>query len=99
MKAALLVTSISICLAVATMAQNQSQLYGYVKYGNNSPARAVAVSVNGYSVATDNNGYYKMGFLRPGVVIVSVTPRGKPTRSFKVMVGAAATQKDFVIDW
>ncbi len=99
MKTALLVTSISICLAVATMAQSQSQLYGYVKYSNNSPARAVGVSVNGYNVATDNNGYYKMGFLRPGVVIVSVTPRGKPTRSFKVTIGAAATQKDFVIDW
>ena len=98
MKTALLVISISICLAVATMAQSQSQLYGYVRYSNNSPARSVAVSVNGYSVATDNNGYYKLAFLKPGVVIVSVTARGKPTRTFKVTVGAGATQKDFVID-
>jgi hypothetical protein len=95
----LLVMSISICLAVATMAQSQTELYGYIKYGNNSPASSVGVSVNGYSVATDNNGYYKMGFLKPGVVVVSIAPQGKPTRSFRVAVGAASTQKDFVINW
>jgi hypothetical protein len=95
----LLVMSISICLAVATMAQPQTELYGYIKYSNNSPASSVGVSVNGYSVATDKNGYYKMGFLKPGIVVVSIAPQGKPTRSFKVAVGAASTQKDFVINW
>jgi hypothetical protein len=99
MKAALLATSISICLAVATMGQSQTELYGYVRYSNNSPASAVAVSINGYSVATDGNGYYKIGFLKPGTATVLVSPRGKPTRSFKVMIGAAPTQRDFVIDW
>lgn len=99
MKAALLATSISIWLAVATMAQSQTGLYGYIKYSNNAPASAVAVSINGYSVATDNNGYYKMAFLKPGVAMVSVTPRGKPTHSFRVAIGTAPTQRDFVIDW
>ena len=99
MKAVLLATSISICLAVATMAQSETELYGYIKYSDNSPARAVAVSVNGYSVATDDNGYYKIAFLKPGVATVLVSPRGKPTHSFKVMVGASSTQRDFVIDW
>ena len=99
MKAVLLATSISICLAVAAMAQSQTELYGYVKYSNNSPAGAVAVSINGYSVATDDNGYYKIAFLKPGPATVLVSPRGKPTHSFKVMIGTTPTQKDFVIDW
>jgi hypothetical protein len=99
MKTGLASISISILLALSVIAQEPTQLYGYVKNTDNSPARAVAVSIDGHSVATDSNGYYRLSFLKPGTIMVLITPRGKPSRSFKVVVKAQPTQRDFVIDW
>jgi hypothetical protein len=98
MKAAVCVALILVCLVVAA-AQRPSELYGYVKYQNNSPAKGVVVSIGNFNVATDKNGYYKVTFLKPGWKVVSLTPPGKVTRSFKVMVGSTSTQKDFVVNW
>ena len=98
MKAAICATIISVCFVVA-MAQGSSELSGHVKYGNNSPARGVVVSIGSYSVATDANGYYKLSPLRPGTKVVSLTPPGKATREFGVTVGSTPTSRDFVVDW
>jgi hypothetical protein len=75
-----------------------SELSGYVRYGS-SPAKGVVLSIGNFSVTSDGNGYYKLGYLRPGVKTVWVTPPGKQARSFSVQVGAGPTQKDFVVDW
>lgn len=99
MRKAPLVIAILVLLALPAIAQAPSELYGYVRYSDNAAARGVAVSVNGVSVATDRNGFYKLGFLKPGPVVVSVSPQRKPTRSFRIMVRAQPTQRDFVVDW
>ncbi|SRR6266498_3022208 len=98
MKAAICTTIISICFVVA-MAQGWSELSGHVKYGNNSPAAGVVVSIGNNSVSTDANGYYKLSPLRPGPKVVSLTPPGKATRDFPVTIGSTPTSRDFVIDW
>lgn len=98
MKAVLTISLILVFL-VPAFAQRDSELYGYVRYANNSAARGVIVSIGNFSVATDANGYYKMGYLRPGLKVVLITPPGKETRSFKVLVGSSPTQRDFIVDW
>lgn len=100
MKAIRIISLILILVAAAAAtAQPDTALSGYVRYKNNSAARGVVLSVGNFNVTTDANGYYKMGYLKPGTKVVLVTPPGKQTRSFTVQVGATPTQKDFFVDW
>lgn len=99
MKTALCVTLIFVCLVVAAAAQRPTELFGYIKNGDNSPAKGVVVSVGNFSVTTDNNGYYKLTYVKPGTNVVSLTPPRKPSRSFRVPIGPTPTQKDFKVDW
>ena len=83
----------------AALPQEQTKLYGWAKWGDNNVARGVVMSLGSYSVATNAEGYYEFAFLRAGNHVVSVTPPGKPTRSFTVNVNGSTTRKDFVINW
>jgi hypothetical protein len=94
-----LTLSLTLLLMVSAFAQRDTELYGYIRYNNQSAARGVVVSIGNFSVATDQNGFYKIGYLRPGVKEVFITPPGKQTRSFRVVVGNNATHRDFTIDW
>jgi len=98
MKTILSITLVLVFL-VAAAAQSNSELYGYVRYRDNSPAKGTVVSIGNFSVTTDANGYYKMTYLNPGLKIVSITPPGKPTRSFRVRIGSNPKQQDFIVDW
>jgi len=91
--------TLMLVFIAAAVAQNTSDLSGYVRNGDNSPARGVIVSIGNFSVVTDANGYYKVAYLRPGMKLVSVTPPQKVTRTFRVMVSNNPTQRDFRIDW
>ena len=88
-----------IVVAAAATPQKDTALSGYVRYTNKAAAKGVVLSVGSFSVTTDANGYYRIGYLRPGAKTVLVTPPGKQTRSFPIQVGANSTQKDFTIDW
>ena len=88
-----------LVLVVAALAQNSSELSGYVRYSDNSPARGVILSIGNFNVATDANGYYRMSYLSPGVKVVAVTPPQKVTRNFRVVVNNDPTQHDFRVDW
>lgn len=98
-----IVLSISLTLILILVAaaapQRDSQLSGYVRYNNRTAAKGVVLSVGSFSVTTDVNGYYRIGYLKPGAKMVSITPPGKPTKSFPVQVGANPTQRDFNVDW
>lgn len=98
MKAALCAIVILVCFLVA-MAQQTSELYGWVKNPNQSPAQGVVLTMGNYSVATDRNGYYKIPFLRPGARTISIAPPGKATRSKSVKIEATPTRFDVKIDW
>ena len=91
--------SLILLLAVAGAAQHASELSGYLRYKDKSAAKGVVVSIGNFSVVTDDNGYYKVTYLKPGLKVVSITPPNKATRSFKVMIGTKPTQKDFVVNW
>ncbi len=91
--------SLILVLVVAGAAQRASELSGYLLYKDRSPAKGVVVSIGNFNVVTDANGYYKVTYLKPGLKVVSITPPDKATRSFKVMIGAKPTQKDFVVNW
>lgn len=100
MKAALCVSLILVCLFVtAAQTQRPSELSGYIKNPNNSPAKGVVVIVGSFSVATDANGFYRVNYLKPGPKVVSLTPSGKLTRSFRVTVYPTPTRQDFVVNW
>jgi hypothetical protein len=88
-----------LVLVTVTLAQRSSELSGYVRYSDNSPARGVILSIGNFSVATDANGFYKMSYLAPGVKAVAVTPPKKITRTFRVVVNNNPTQRDFKVDW
>jgi hypothetical protein len=81
------------------MAQQTTELYGWVKNSNQSPAPGVVLTMGNYSVATDKNGYYKIPFLRPGTRTISIAPPGKATRSKPVKIEAKPTRFDVKIDW
>ena len=98
MKFALSFTLVLV-LVIAALAQNSSELSGYVRYRDNSPVRGAILSIGNFNVATDNNGYYKMSSLRPGVKAVSVSPPDKGTRTFRVVVNNTPTLYDFKVDW
>ena len=98
MKAALCAAAILVCVLVV-MAQQTSELYGWVKYSNQSPAQGVVLTMGNYSVATDKDGYYKITFLKPGRRTISITPPGKATRSKPVKIEAKPTRFDVHIDW
>ena len=92
----LILTLIIGLFVVATQAQS-SELSGYVT-SNNQPVKGVSIAIGAYSLATDGNGYYKFGFLRPGNVQVRVTPPNKQTRVFTVLIGGQ-TKRNFPINW
>lgn len=94
-----LAISLTLFFLAAAAAQTSSELSGYVRNTDKSPVKGVVIAIGNFGVATDANGYYKLSYLRPGTKIVSVSPRGKVTRSFKVIVTSRPTQRDFVVDW
>jgi hypothetical protein len=98
MKLALCAVTILVCFLVA-MAQQTSELYGWVKDSNQSPAQGVVLTMGNYSVATDRNGYYKITFLKPGSRTISITPPGRATRSKPVKIDPKPTRFDVKIDW
>jgi hypothetical protein len=98
MKAVLSITLILVFLVVAA-AQSSSELSGYVTYTDRRPASGAVVTVGNFSVTTDANGYYKLGFVRPGMRTVLITPQGRATRSFTVNVGTGPTKQNFVVNW
>lgn len=99
MKLGLCTVAILVCVLVA-MAQQTSELYGWVKDSNQSPAPGVVLTMGNYSVATDKNGYYKIPFLKPGPRKLLIAPPGKETRSKPVTIEATPTTRvDITIDW
>src|SRR5262245_48890416 len=99
MKTVLSITVILILLAATTASQRDSELSGFVRYQNNTAARGVVLSIGNFNVTTDVNGYYKMGYVKPGVKTVWVTPPGKQARSFQVQIDANPTRRDFTVNW
>lgn len=98
MKSLLCGLIISLCL-VPAVAQQTTQLSGYVKYTNKTAAKGVVMTIGSYSVVTDANGYYKFSYLKPGATKISISPPGKRTRVFKITILTRPTLKDFPIDW
>jgi len=98
MKFAISLTLVFVLMMTA-FAQRSSELSGYVRYGDNSPAGGVILSIGNFNVATDANGYYRMAALAPGVKSVAVTPPRRVTRTFRVVVNSNPTQRDFRVDW
>lgn len=96
---AFLCVSLMLGVLIAAGAQSSSELSGYVRNKDKSPVKGVVVTIGSFGVATDSNGYYKLSYLKPGTKWVLISPPGKITRSFKVIVGSTPTQQDFVIDW
>jgi len=98
MKFALSFTLVLV-LVMAALAQNATELSGYVRYGNSAPVSGAIVTIGNFNVATNDRGYYRVGSLRPGPKVVSISPPNKETRAFRVTVANAPTQHDFVVDW
>jgi len=98
MKAVLCAVAILVCVILA-MAQQTSELYGWVTYTNQSPAQGVVLTMGNYSVATDKNGYYKVPFLKPGWRTILITPPGKASRPRRVKIETWATRHDVRVDW
>lgn len=89
-----------ICVgALMAIAQQPTELRGQVKYKNNTPAARVVISISGFNVVTDANGYYKIGFLRPGLQTVRITPPGKSSRFHRVKIQPTATEYNVKINW
>jgi hypothetical protein len=84
---------------VAVDAQESTQLFGYVKRENNIPVQGATISIGGYSVSTNKDGYYKFDFLKPGPQVISISVQGKPTRYIRMKITNTPTQKDFFVDW
>jgi hypothetical protein len=97
-KLGLCTVAILVCVLVA-MAQPTSELFGWVKYNNQSPAEGVVLTLGNYSVATDKDGHYRIPFLRPGPRKLLIAPPGKETRSRDITIEATATRVDVNIDW
>ena len=97
-KAALCAAAILVCVMLV-MAQQASELNGYVTYPNKSPVPGVVLTMGNYSVVTDKNGYYRMTFLKPGVRTISISPPGKATRSRPVKILPTPTRLDIQVDW
>lgn len=98
MKPLVLTFIVGLFVIAANAQQRYSELTGHVTAANR-PVRGVTLTIGGYSLATDGNGYYRFGFLKPGVVMVKVTPPNKQTRIFKVIVADQPTKRDIAIDW
>jgi hypothetical protein len=98
MKATLSICLILVCLVVVA-AQGPSELSGRITNGQGAPVKGVVVSVGSFSVATDANGDYKIAYLKAGPRIISLSPPGKVTKSFRVTIQAGSNRKDFPIDW
>jgi hypothetical protein len=91
--------AVLFCAISLQVVAQVSQLAGSVRWQNGGPAQDVTLTIGTYSVVTDRSGAYRFRFLQPGTYSVAVTPPGKPTKSFKVQVGARATKQDFTITW
>ena len=91
---------VTIIIVGSSEAQYQyGQVQGYVRWANGSAAQGVVMSISGYSVSTNQSGYYSFGYLNPGRYVISISPPGRSTRSFWVMVTQGATRQDFRIEW
>ena len=98
MKALILTLLITFFVVTSQATAQSSELSGYVTSGNR-PVKGVTLTIGGYAIVSDGNGYYKFSFLKPGTVEVRVTPPNKETRIFTVVVAGQPTRKDFPIDW
>ena len=98
LKAALCTVAILACVMLV-MAQQASELNGYVTYPNKSPVQGVVLTMGNYSVVTDKNGFYRMTFLKPGVRTITISPPGKATRSRPVKILPTPTRLDIQVDW
>jgi len=98
MKPLVLVFIVGLFVVAANAQQRYSELSGHVTIAN-QPVRGVTLTIGGYGLVSDGNGYYRFGFLRPGVVMVRVTPPNKQTRMIKVMIAEQPTTKNIAIDW
>jgi hypothetical protein len=94
----LLSSTIFVCL-VLSMAQNSTEMYGRVTYANGAAASGVVLTIGNYSVTSDQDGNYKMTFLRPGTNTVTVSPPSKATKAFRVTISPTPMRRDFPIDW
>ena len=94
----LLSTTICVCL-VLCMAQNSTEMYGRVTYGDGSAASGVVLTIGNYSVTSDQDGNYKMTFLRPGANTVTVSPPNKAARAFRVTISPTPMRRDFPVNW
>jgi hypothetical protein len=99
MKATLCISLILVCLVVAVSQERPTEMSGYITNTNKVPLKGVVVSVGSFSVATDDNGYYKIAYLKPGSRIVSLSPSGKVTRSRRVALQPGPNRQNFTIDW
>ncbi|MCK4824819.1 carboxypeptidase regulatory-like domain-containing protein [bacterium] len=91
---------VTIIIVGSSEAQYQyGQLQGYVQWANGDAAQGIVMSISGYSVSTNQYGYYSFGFLYPGQYVISISPPGRLTRSFWVTVTQGATRQDFIINW
>lgn len=88
-----------ICLFSATpVVAKFGQLYGWVRWQNGQPAQGVTMSIGGYSIVTNQKGYYGFSSIYPGLYVISISPPRRPTRSFRVNI-TGSTQQDFIINW
>ena len=94
----LLVILIYLFSFTRAMAQVPSELSGRIYWPDRSPARGVTVTIGGYSIITDDNGFYRFELSRPGEYVVSISPPRKVTRPFSVRV-TGMSQRDFTINW
>lgn len=95
-----LLAAIFLLFAFPTYSNAQyAQLQGYILWPDNRPVSGATVSIGAYAVSTDQYGHYFFDFLNLGQHAISISPPGKPTRSFFVTAGPGSTQRDFKVDW
>jgi len=100
-KATILVVLLVLTCLISTASAGQAgnNLVGYVRQSNGAPARGVIMTIGSYSTGTGDNGYYRFSSLQPREYVVTISPPGKLSRSYKVSVTGNPTQKNFTIDW
>ena len=86
------------CLMSFSQQSSYSELYGYVKSIDDRPIKGVSLRISGYSVSTDEKGYYKFSSLRNKRYVISVSPPQKQTKYFRIEVNGN-TRKNWKVNW